>query len=97
MYTSQWNVQVNVEGTIKTVYLENYFRVFFLYKVKNPGKWWIIHKRECAKLSPYLYYMSVQFSSVAQLCLTLCDPMNYSMSGFPVLHQLLELAQTHVH
>ena len=37
------------------------------------------------------------FSSVAQLCLTLCDPMNCSTPGFPVLHHLLELAQTHVH
>ena len=39
----------------------------------------------------------VQFSSVAQLCLTLCDPMDCSTPGFPVLHQLLELAQIHVH
>ena len=35
--------------------------------------------------------------SVTQLCLILCDPMGYSMPGFPVLHQLLELAQTIVH
>ena len=35
-------------------------------------------------------------SSVAQLCLTLCDPMDCSTPGFPVLHQLLELAQIHV-
>ena len=40
---------------------------------------------------------SVQFSSVAQLCLTLCYPMDYSMPGFSVHHQLPELAQTHVH
>ena len=40
---------------------------------------------------------SSQFSSVTQSCLTLCDPMNYIMPGFPVHHQLLELAQTHVH
>ena len=40
---------------------------------------------------------SVQFSSVAQLCLTLCDPMDCSTPGFPVHHQLLEIAQTHVH
>ena len=38
-----------------------------------------------------------QFSSVAQLCLTLWDPMACSTPGFPVHHQLLELAQTHVH
>ena len=40
---------------------------------------------------------NIQFSSAAQLCLTLCDPMDCSTPGFPVHHQLLELAQTHVH
>ena len=35
--------------------------------------------------------------SDAQSCLTLCDPMDCSMPGFPVLHHLPELAQTHVH
>ena len=39
----------------------------------------------------------VQFSSVTWLCLTLCNPMNCSMPGVPVHHQLLELMQTHVH
>ena len=34
---------------------------------------------------------TVQFSSVTQSCLTLCNPMNHSMSGFPVHHQLLSL------
>ena len=38
-----------------------------------------------------------QFSSVVQLCPTLCEPMDYSTPGFPVHHQLPELAQTHVH
>ena len=37
---------------------------------------------------------SVQFSSVAQSCLILCDPMDCSMPGFPVPHQIMELAQT---
>ena len=40
---------------------------------------------------------SVQFSSVAQLCPTLCDTMNRSMPGLPFLHQLPEFTQTHVH
>ena len=39
----------------------------------------------------------VQFSSVAQLCPTLCNPMDCSTPSFPVLHYLLEFAQTHVH
>ena len=40
---------------------------------------------------------SVQFSWVAQSCLTLCDPMNCSTPGLPVHHQLPEFTQTHVH
>ena len=39
----------------------------------------------------------VQFSLAAQSCLTLCDPMDCSMPGFPVHHRLLEPPQTHVH
>ena len=39
----------------------------------------------------------VQFSSVAQSCPTLCDPMNRSMPGLPVYHQLPEFTQTQVH
>ena len=38
-----------------------------------------------------------QFCSVALLCLTLCDPVDCSTPGFPVNHQLLELARTRVH
>ena len=41
--------------------------------------------------------LSVQFSSVAQSCLTLCDPLDCSTPGFPVHHHLLEPTQTHVH
>ena len=41
--------------------------------------------------------ISVQFTSVAQSCLTLCDPMGCSTPGFPVHHQLQELSQTYVH
>ena len=42
-------------------------------------------------------FSSVQFSSVAQVCLTLCDSMNHSTPGLPVHHKLLEMTQTHVH
>ena len=42
-------------------------------------------------------FNSVQFSSVAQSCPTLCDPMNCSTPGLPVHHQLPEFTQTHVH
>ena len=40
---------------------------------------------------------NIQFSSVAQQCLTFCDPMNRSTPGLPVHHQLPEFTQTHVH
>ena len=40
---------------------------------------------------------SGQFSSVAQACPTLCDPMNCSTPGLPVHHQFPEFTQTHVH
>ena len=46
----------------------------------------------CSSIFP-----SVQFSSVSQSCPTLCDPMNCSMPGLPVHHQLPESTQTHVH
>ena len=49
--------------------------------------------RFAIRLVSYAYL----FSSVAQLCLTLCDPMDCSRPGFPVHHQLSELTQTHVH
>ena len=52
---------------------------------------------QTALLLTLLSISSVQFSSVAQSCLTLCNSMECSMPGLPVHHQLLELAQTQVH
>ena len=53
----------------------------------------------CATLShtSKFKWLSVQFSSVAQLCLTLYNPMNRSTPGLPVHHQLPEFTQTHAH
>ena len=48
-------------------------------------------------LSHRYQFSSVQFSSVAQSCPTLCDLMNRSTPGLPVYHQLPEFTQTHVH
>ena len=42
-------------------------------------------------------FSSVQFSSVAQSCPTLCDPRNRSTPGLPIHHQLPEFTQTHIH
>ena len=57
-----------------------------------------IHWSNKHLLSPYkMPDISVQFSSVAQSCPTLCDPMNSSTPGLPVHDQLPESTQTHVH
>ena len=53
--------------------------------------------KEVLSMQLKLFLLSVQFSSVAQLCLTLCNPMNRSTPGLPVHHQLPESTQTHVH
>ena len=45
----------------------------------------------------FLTFSTVQFSSVAHMCPTLCNPMDCSTSGLPVHHQLLEFTQTHAH
>ena len=54
------------------------------------------HSGWCEVIFHCSFYFS-SFSSVAQFCLNLCDPMDYSMPGFPVHQQLPEIAQTHVH
>ena len=57
-----------------------------------------MRKERSGFITPFLSSSAlVQFSSVAQLCPTLCSPMDHSTPGFPVHHQLPELAQTHVH
>ena len=60
---------------------------------------WIIWALWAVPNSLHLHHQwsEFQFSSVAQSCPTLCNPMDCSMPGFPVHHELLELAQTHVH
>ena len=48
-------------------------------------------------MSTFHMWNPPRFSSVAQLCLTLCDSVDCSMPGFPVHHQLPELTQTYIH
>ena len=60
-----------------------------------------LSRNSCFPLNPGQFlkfeFSSVQLSSVAQSCPTLCDPMNRSTPGLPVHHQVLESTQTHVH
>ena len=72
---------------------------------EKPGGLHTVHRvakirqdwRDWAGTYARMYCKSVQFSSVAQSCLTLCDPMNCSTPGLLVHHQLPESTQTHVH
>ena len=64
------------------------------------GAWWVKtigSQRVGHKWSDLAQNWHIQFCSVTQLCLTLCDPMNRSTPGLPVHHQLPEATQTHVH
>ena len=63
---------------------------------------WMKHKLETRlpgeiSIISDMQISSVQFSSVTQSCLTLCDPMNRSTPGLPVHRQLPEFTETHVH
>ena len=58
---------------------------------------WTTHDIPPFSCAPCWELTESQFSSVAQSCSTLSDPINCSTPGFPVHHQLLDIAQTHVH
>ena len=57
------------------------------------------HRKVNIIINSYMWNLETwyQFRSVAQLCLTLCDPMDCSTPGLPVHRQLPEFTQTHVH
>ena len=64
---------------------EELFKLFFWPRLGEP----------CFQV--FVIWEFFQFSPVTQSCPTLCDPMDCTTPGFPVHHQLLELAETHVH
>ena len=59
--------------------------------------YWVLREQSQWRYTTTLSVFLVQFSSLAQSCPTLCDPMNCSTPGLPVYHQFLESTQTHVH
>ena len=79
------------------------FHCFLMYLPWSDGAgchgfvFWMLSFKPAFSLSSFTLISSVQFSSVAQSRPTLCDPMDHRTPGLPVYHQLLELAQTHVH
>ena len=76
-----------------------------------PGLFMVCKRQKCPSFSglnniplqvwttcyPFICQQALQFSSVAQPCPILCNPMNCSMPGLPVHHQLPEFTQTHIH
>ena len=58
---------------------------------------WYMHRKESGRNTVEFSKCSVQFTSVAQSCPTLCNPMDRSTTDLPVQHQFLEFTQTHVH
>ena len=102
--TFTWNHAVFVFLWL-VYWLINYFScgfcIRFLFFCLELGWCWP-HKMSLEVSSPLLFWKNlrkfgIQFSSVAQLCPTLCKPVNHSTPGLPVHHQLPESTQTHVH
>ena len=58
---------------------------------------WKENFQTCLGMNWWIFTHNYQFSLVTQSCPTPCDPMDCNTPGFPVHHQLLQLAQTHVH
>ena len=80
------------KGYVKAVYCHPAY-LTYMQSTSCKMLGWMKHKLE----SRLQGEISVQFSSITQSCLTLSDPMDCSTPGFPVHHQLPELAQTDVH
>ena len=98
-----------VQGTLKSLLQHHSSKAsilqhsaFFTVQLSHPymttGKTIALTKQTfVGKVMSLLLNMLSQFSSVTQSCPILCDPMNCSMPGFPVHHQIPEFIQTHVH
>ena len=78
------------------MYIPKLKSTLLLKKVPSWRKYHMWFNIYIVKYKSYAVW-SCPFSSVPQLCLTLCDPMDCSTPGFPVLQHLLEFTQTHVH
>ena len=104
-----WLDLLAVQGTLKSLLQHHSTKAsilrpsaFFMVQLSHPymttGKnIALIRWNFVSKVMSLLFNMLSQIRSVAQSCLTLCNPMNCSTPGLPVHHQLPDLTQTHVH
>ena len=94
--SGSWRKKENKTKSLlfNTLTLHSFPYFSLVWNRKNRGVTDTGEKSWCLLL---LYISWVQFSSVAQSCPTLCDPMNRSTPGLPVHHQFPEFTQTHVH
>ena len=91
-----WNSHILLVGMLNgTATLENILSVS--YEVKYMLTMWYSNLTPSYAREMKTYNHKNQFSSVAQSCQSLCDPMNCSTPGLPVHHQLQEPTQTNVH
>ena len=106
-FRMDWSDLLAVQGTLKSLLQHDsskvsilqcsiIFIVQFSYAYMTTGKTIALTRWTFVGKVTSLIFNDV-FSSVIQLCLSLCDPMNRSMPGLPVHHQLPEITQIHVH
>ena len=79
------------------MYIDLVYSIILLFLIKIVAEQWILAIIFDLLNHVYKSYLRVQFSSVTQLCLTLCNPMDCSTPSLPVHHQLPEFTETHVH
>ena len=85
-FRMDWLDLFAVQGTLKSLLQHHSSKALILQHSENKDRG-----------IQSLHFLANQFSSVSQLCLTFCNPVDWSTPGFPVHHQLPELAQAHVH
>ena len=96
-FLSQPYVALQLEGSLKCDFkVSNHFGT---ERHASKGLTWMRNEQLGHRYHVFapFYWHTLQFSSVAESCLNLCDPVDCSIPGFPVLHHLPKLVQTHVH
>ena len=98
IHTIRWTIEFSQINSIWGICWVKLFNLDVKLKLKPSTILFLVLSPDLAPATDHkLLSASVQFSSVAQSCPTLCNPMNCSTPGLPVYHQLPEFTQIHVH